>query len=301
MVTAPASERTNLQDWEGLLPSEVVLLTFTNRAADEMKDRLRRTISRIRPGPLGEDSKHRYDPRVKSQGFIEQLLTLLEDAPIGTIDSFLSQLVSPYRGKLGDALSRENVSDAARAILVETSLRTIWRLASDKSRIGDAVDAGIPAHIATEVLSARDRVAQHYSGRTSASRVLRALVGKSVFVEESSRKVMDEEGNVDRDKLLAMIMSSIEEADIDEQAERVQKIIRVVFETIKECIQTPSASGWAAETRMACLEELDRTGPPADSWGKLCWMGHVLTCTVSPTTLMAKLSLIHISEPTRRM
>ena len=67
------------------------------------------------------------------------------------------------------------------------------RLASDRSRIGDAVDAGIPAHIATEVLSARDRVAQHYSGRTSASRVLRALVGKSVFVEESSRKVMDEE------------------------------------------------------------------------------------------------------------
>ena len=54
MVTAPASERTNLQDWDGLLPSEVVLLTFTNRAADEMKDRLRRTISRIRPGPLGK-------------------------------------------------------------------------------------------------------------------------------------------------------------------------------------------------------------------------------------------------------
>ena len=26
MVTAPSSERTNLQDWDGLLPSEVVLL-----------------------------------------------------------------------------------------------------------------------------------------------------------------------------------------------------------------------------------------------------------------------------------
>ncbi len=288
MVTAPASEKTNLQDWNGLLPSEVVLLTFTNRAADEMKDRLRRTISRIRPGPLGDDGKHRYDPRVESQGFIEQLLTLLEDAPIGTIDSFLSQLVSPYRGRLGDALSRENVSDAARAILVETSLRTIWRLASDSSRIGDAVDAGIPAHIASEVLSARDRVARHYSGRTSASRVLRALVGKSVFVEESSRKVMDQSGNVDRDKLLRMIMSSIEETDIDEQAERVHVIIREIFETIKECIQTPSSSGWAAGTRMACLEELDRTGPPTDPWGKLCWMGHILTSTVSPSTLMSK-------------
>ena len=100
MVTAPASERTNLQNWGGLLPSEVVLLTFTNRAAEEMKDRLRRTISRIRPGPLGDDGENRYDPRIKSQGFMEQLLTLLEDAPIGTIDSFLSQLVSPYRCKI---------------------------------------------------------------------------------------------------------------------------------------------------------------------------------------------------------
>ena len=98
MVTAPASERINLEEWEGLLPGEVVLLTFTNRAADEMKDRLRSAISRIRPGPLGDDGNHRFDPRVKSQGFVEQLLTLLEDAPIGTIDSFLSQLVSPYRG-----------------------------------------------------------------------------------------------------------------------------------------------------------------------------------------------------------
>ena len=109
-----------------------------------------------------------------------------------------------------------------------------------------------------------------------------------MFVEESSRKVMNENGNVDRDKLLAMVMSSIEEEDISEQAERVHKIVREIFETIKECIQTPSTSGWAAQTRMACLEELDRTGPPNDSWGKLCWMGHVLTCTVSPSTLMAK-------------
>ena len=288
LVTSPSSERTNLQNWEGLLPSEVVLLTFTNRAADEMKDRLRKAISRIRPGPLGDDGRYRYDPRVKSQGFIEQLLTLLEDAPIGTIDSFLSQLVSPYRGKLGDALSRENVSDASRAILVETALRTIWRLASDRSRIGDAVDAGIPAQIVSEVLSARDRVAQHYSGRTSASRVLRTLVGKSVFVEESSRKVMDDEGNVDRDKLLTMLMSSINEEDINDQAERLHNIVSEICETIKECIQSPSSVGWASGTRMACLEELDRIGPPSNAWGKLCWMGHLLTCTVNPSSLMAR-------------
>ena len=288
MVTAPASERTNLQDWDGLLPSEVVLLTFTNRAADEMKDRLRRTISRVRPGPLGDDGEHRYDPRIKSQGFIEQLLTLLEDAPIGTIDSFLSQLVSPYRGKLGNVLSKENISDSARAIMVEQALKTIWRLPKNRSKIGDAVDAGIPAHIASDVLSARDRVAQHYSGRTSASRVLRSLVGKSVFVEESSRKIMDENGDVDRNRLLAMIMSSIEDTQINEQADRVATTVGEIFDTIKECIQTPSSSGWAPETRMACLEELVRKGPPTDTWEKLCWMGHLLTCTVSQSSLMTK-------------
>jgi len=288
MVTAPASERIHLEEWNGLLPGEVVLLTFTNRAADEMKDRLRSAISRIRPGPLGDDGKHRFDPRVKSQGFVEQLLTLLEDAPIGTIDSFLSQLVSPYRGKLGDALSRENVSDASRAILIETALRTIWRLPSARNRIGEAVDAGISAQIASEVLSARDRVARHYSGRTSAARVLRTLVGKAVFVEESSRKIMDEIGSFDRKKLLLTIMSSIDKEEIFTQSRRLHSIVSDICETIKESLQSPSAAGWSPETRMASLDELDRKGPPPDEWGKLCWMGHVLTCIVSPSTLMGK-------------
>ena len=288
MVTAPALERINLEEWDGMLPGEVVLLTFTNRAADEMKDRLRSAISRIRPGPLGDDGNHRFDPRVKSQGFIEQLLTLLEDSPIGTIDSFLSQLVSPYRGKLGDALSRENVSDASRAILIETALRTIWRLASERNRIGDAVDAGIPAHIASEVLSARDRVARHYAGRTSAARVLRTLVGKAVFVEESSRKIMDETGSFDSNKLLSTIMSSVDKEEISNQSQRLHSIVSDICETIKESLQSPSAAGWSSETRMASLDELDRIGPPPGEWDKLCWMGHVLTCIVSPSTLMGK-------------
>ena len=117
MVTSAASDRVDLREWGGLLPSEVVLLTFTNRAADEMKDRLRREISRLRPGPIGYDGAVRRDPRISSQGLVEQLLTLLEDAPIGTIDSFLSQLVTPYRGMLGDALSRDNVSDSGLSLI----------------------------------------------------------------------------------------------------------------------------------------------------------------------------------------
>jgi len=288
LVSAPLSDRVKLEDWNGLLPAEVVLLTFTNRAADEMKDRLRKSISRIKPGPIGFDDDHRYDPRVRGQGFVEQLLTLLEDAPIGTIDSFLSQLVSPYRGKLGHTITRDNVSDSSRILLVETALRTIWRLASDRSRIGDAVDAGIPSKIASDILSARDRVARHYSGRTSAARVLRSLVGKSVFVDESSRKILDDRGKVDRQKLINTVLSSIEEELVSQQADRLHNVISKICDCIKECIQSPSEIGWMHETRMASLDELERKGPPSGIWEKLCWMGHVLTCIVSPSTLMAK-------------
>ena len=88
-------------------PGEVVLLTFTNRASDEMRDRLRKRISKLKPGPISDDGISRTDPRIRHQGFNEQLLTLLEDAPIGTIDSFFNQLISPYRGYLGDFNSKE--------------------------------------------------------------------------------------------------------------------------------------------------------------------------------------------------
>ena len=44
MIVSTKSDTQNLRDWGGLLPGEVVLLTFTNKAADEMKDRLRKKV-----------------------------------------------------------------------------------------------------------------------------------------------------------------------------------------------------------------------------------------------------------------
>jgi len=287
-ISSPPSERIDLREWGGLLPGEVVLLTFTNRAADEMRDRLRKEISRLKPGPIGDNGRNRTDPRIRNQGFIEQLLTLLEDAPIGTIDSFLSQLVSPFRGKLGDALSRENVTDAGRNILVDSALRTLWRLPSAKSRIGDAVDAGIPAQIVADVLSARDRVSRSYSGSRAASRVLRGLASKSVFIDEAARKIMKEDGTVDPDLLMTKILESADEQQVKKQAEILHSIVSNICQIFKDHIQSPSSVGWPAISRMSCLDELDRSGPPVELWGKLRWMGQVLVCTVSKSTLMSK-------------
>ena len=49
MLSATPSERVDLRDWGGLLPGEVVLITFTNRASDEIKDRLRKKIWYVAP------------------------------------------------------------------------------------------------------------------------------------------------------------------------------------------------------------------------------------------------------------
>jgi len=121
LLLSPVSETIDLQKWGGLLPGEVVLLTFTNRASDEMRDRLRNRISRLKPGPIGDDGINRTDPRIRHQGFNEQLLTLLEDAPIGTIDSFFNQLISPYKGYLGDSFSKDVISDSSRILLIESA------------------------------------------------------------------------------------------------------------------------------------------------------------------------------------
>ena len=242
MIAAPASERIDLREWGGLLPGEVVLLTFTNRAADEMRDRLRRSIARLQPGPTGDDGTQRSDPRIRQKGFSEQLLTLLEDAPIGTIDSFLNQLVSPYRGILGDALSRDNVSDAGRILLVESALNTFWRLPSSVSHIGEAVDAGIPAEIAPDVLAARDRIARHYSGRRAAARVLRSLGGRSVFIEEAARRMMDGD-SITAELLHQQIMASVDADGVAEHAVEIHSITQRFCELVRENSATMALAG----------------------------------------------------------
>ena len=298
MIAAPASERIDLREWGGLLPGEVVLLTFTNRAADEMRDRLRRSISRLQPGPTGDDGTHRSDPRIRQKGFSEQLLTLLEDAPIGTIDSFLNQLVSPYRGILGDALSRDNVSDAGRILLVESALNTFWRLPSSISHIGEAVDAGIPAEIAPDVLAARDRIARHYSGRRAAARVLRSLVGRSVFIEEAARRMMDGD-SITAELLHQQIMASVDADTVAEHAAEVQSITQRFCELVRENSATMALAGWPADSRMACLDALSSEGPPEDTWGQLTWLSHTLVCTLNSSALM-KNSLLSSRPPPLR-
>ena len=71
----PKREQIDLKEWGGLLPSECVAITFTNDAADELRHRIR-TL-------LFEKQQDDDDPRIDKEGLIEQMLSLLDDAPIG--------------------------------------------------------------------------------------------------------------------------------------------------------------------------------------------------------------------------
>ena len=284
-LVAPSSETVNPENHPGLLPGEVVLLTFTNKAADEMRHRLRDEITKLSRGPSSSSDYSRKDPRVTHSGLPEQLLTLLEDAPIGTIDSFFNQLVSPFRGLLGDALSRENISDASRILLIEDALDTLWRLPSSVSGLGDAVDAGIPAEIALEVLEARERIARRYSGRKTAARLLSGLVKKSVFIDEGLRKITDKSGRVDplllRDRILSSTDSHLIESlcrEIKDSSERYCDIILSAPEMIAE--------GIPDDSRMACLLALNEQ-VPSDTWEQLVWLANHLDCTASATTVQS--------------
>ena len=275
-LISAGSERINLEDWKGLLPNEVVLLTFTNLAADEMRDRLRRRISEITYGSFSRNKGNDEDFRAKSHGFIEQLLMLLEDAPIGTIDSFFNQIVTPYRSILDDKLGTELVSDFQRNNINNQAINTMWRLSSSKSRVGDAIDAGIPPDLVEQILESRDRIAEQFSSHTSITNLLNSIISKSLFIEEAERRIKNENGQIDSKLLISTIISSIEEQDIEFFSNELYSQIFTYCQIIRSHITFFAPNGWNRGTRISHLTDLSDLGPPEDEWEKLVWIGKVM-------------------------
>jgi len=275
-LISAGSDRINLEEWGGLLPNEVVLLTFTNLAADEMRDRLRKRISEIQYGSFSRNDGNDEDFRVKSHGFIEQLLMLIEDAPIGTIDSFFNQIVTPFRSLLDDKLGTELVSDFQRNNIHNQAINTIWRLSSSKSRVGDAIDAGIPPNLVEEILESRDRIAAQYSSFSSITKLLKTIISKSLFIEEAERQIKNSNGQLDPKLLISKITNSIEKQDIEYFSEELYSQIHEYCEIIRSQITFFAPNGWKAGTRISFLTDLSDLGPPEDEWERLVWIGKVM-------------------------
>jgi len=287
MLVPGKSETQNLRQWNGLLPAEVVLLTFTNKAADEMKDRLRKKLTNLGPGPSSNDGEIRKDPRIRYEGFNEQLLTLLDDAPIGTIDSFFNQLISPYRGILGESITKEYISESSRILLTESALNILWRLSSHPSQFPVAIDAGIPNTAVLgpkEVLESRDRLQRHYAGRRRAINVVRSICNRSIFINEAIKGLTESSGRIEPEKLKKRIFQSINPANLNDFTEKTQELIFQLCDKIKE-FPNELGSGWSPKSRIACLNHLASFPPEGDYWDQLVWLSNVYYCIVSRKSL----------------
>ncbi len=198
-LAAPKSERTSLDKWKGLLPAEVVAITFTRKAATELRGRIRRELTRYRSAPVSPDDRNGiHDPRLKSDADVEMLISAIEDAPIATIDSFLASLVTPWIASLSDDPPRQQMADERLPLLHDEAIASAWRL----QNAIDGIEAGLSGDI-EEFLAARGRLSIVLGGQRTTSTILKGMLKRSLFVEESYQKVRRKigGGNADASEL----------------------------------------------------------------------------------------------------
>ncbi|MBK00707.1 MAG: hypothetical protein CMB48_07170 [Euryarchaeota archaeon] len=262
----PKREQIDLKEWGGLLPSECVAITFTNDAADELRHRIR-TL-------LFEKQQDDDDPRINKEGLIEQMLSLLDDAPIGTIDSFFSSLLQPWMGLVNEDPTNQNVGDETRQLLTNLAIKTAWRIRNDN----DAFEAGINTN-QTKFIDSRNRLSLGLGGQFTAEKVLGELLSQSLFVEESELKINKLcSGGINKsDAIQNYIQNMI--LDISRSGlNKLDEVYNLGFNWLNGCTKFASdldiANALQINSRYAALDDLIRSGLPEDDWEKLQWFSH---------------------------
>jgi len=265
-LRAPKREQIDLEEWGGLLPSECVAITFTNDAADELRHRIR-TL-------LFEKQQDGDDPRINQNGLIEQMLSLLDEAPIGTIDSFFSSLLKPWMGLVNESPTKENVSDETRPLLSKLAIKTAWRIRNEN----DAFEAGIISNH-TSFIEARNRLSIGLGGRYIAEKMLGELLNQSLFVEESESTIRQlciegvEKSDAIKNYIQEMILS-ISQPGLN----RLDEIYNLGNNWLNGCINFSNElelqGALIEESRYAAFDDLIRSGLPSNDWEKLQWLSH---------------------------
>jgi len=270
-------DRTPLEEWPGLLPQEVVAITFTRKAAAELKQRIRTELSRLSANPQPVSSNLLHEPRLRSSGDVEMLSSLLDEAPISTIDSFLASLVSTHLDLVSIDPARDSLEDDQRPLLESRALKTLWRLRS----IQDAIEAGVRGDV-DNLIESRDRLLLHLGGRSRTERVINGMLSSTLFVDEARRNLIDGSSNsrIDLDSIRESILSHTH--DLESLVESAFVALRDWIDVIRseplafnirEALTTPS--------RYSCVDGLIEMGLPQDDLTRLRWINALSQATIS--------------------
>ena len=292
-LRAPARERTELTEWQGLLPSEVVAITFTKKAAAELKSRIRARLELTRAMPTGKGEGF-FDPRIRRSGDVEMLLSSLDEAPISTIDAFLLQLVSPNIDLVSMNPSKAQISEVRSPLLIQETIHSAWRIRSNL----DAIEAGVRADV-SNFLESRNRLAILVGGQARAEVILTGMLTKSLFVEESKRAMKkrslekgtqwDQSRPLDTDVLLDMFLEPAGEI-IHEFADnlhaRLNSWVDIILTEYDALVLNCEAQQGTSTTRFNHLVDLARNSYPDDGKGKLQWVWLVALASTTYSTLL---------------
>ena len=113
------------------------------------------------------------------------LLSGLDEAPISTIDAFLSQLVQPYIDLVALYPSNQQVSEERKPIMVQDTLHAVWRIRSVE-------DAGKRGCSITTMPSSKHGIVWFvvWEGKTTLKLFSVELLDRSLFVEQSHRSMI---------------------------------------------------------------------------------------------------------------
>ena len=273
MIVDGNAHRVDLNEWGGLLPTEVIVLTFTNAAAEELKHRIRIALGDLREGSTSGEDEDGADSRIISQGLPDQFRMLLEDAPIGTIDSFFTRLVSPHRAILGLDVTEEQVSESQRVSLEMLAVNTAWRLPSNPSRYGEAADAGVPVEILERFFMARKRVSQTVGSTFTCRKILSGMLSRSVFLEGAVEELYDSsiEG-ISPEKIRSELTYWLDQDYVFEILAELQSPLEDWYQ---EMCNTDAMKDVPTGTRFAALDHALSLPPPSDTWSALSRIFHL--------------------------